>query len=56
MLLAFFCVIKLTMMIAATDNGRANRIGSIANQGYTSISTSFQVKALHKPTALASAL
>ena len=56
MLLAFSCVIKLTITIAITDNGSANRIGSIANQGYTSISTSFPVNVLHKPTAPASAL
>ena len=56
MLSDFFCVIKLTTTMAMIDSGSANNIGSMANQGYTSISTSFPVKALHKPTAPASAL
>ena len=45
----------LTIIIAAVDNGSANTIGSMANQGYTSISVSRPNSALHIPIGAASA-
>ena len=50
------CVSRLTLTIATTDRGKANKIGSIANQGYTSIKTSFPNNNLQSPTGTASAL
>ena len=44
------------VVIITTKRGKANKIGSIANQGYTSTKTSFPNNNLQSPTGTASAL